>query len=285
MFNVFTAYAHADEDLRDELETHLAMLKRAGRIAIFHDRKILPGQDWAAILDERLLSADIVVLLVSPHFLASDYCFGVEMATALDLQRQGLAIVVPVIVRPSDWNHPPLAALQAVPTDARPITVWPNRDEAFLDVVVRIRTLLDALPPKAIPIELALEWSPSAMVAARSNRMMFGPAGRVPSSVALLVPDQGVLVLSYVVLAVVTDSQGRGVAGSPVQFSVRGGTFGGLVGQPNPPPDQLFTTITDDKGSAMAKIYPHEREVWVEAVVAGYDPVSARTLCAPQSGG
>lgn len=281
VFNVFTAYAHSDEALRDELETHLAMLKREGKIAVFHDRRILPGQDWRGVLDERLLSADIVMLLISPDFLASDYCFGVEMATALEMQQQGRAVVVPVVARPCDWKHPPLSGLQAVPTDAHPITSWGNRDEAFLNAVLGIRALLDTLAPKPIPIELTMEWSPSAMVAARGNRMMFGSLGRVPASVGLVVPDQGVLGVSFVVLAIASDGHGRAAVRLPVLFSVRGGAFGGMVGEPNPQPGQPYASLTDDKGSAMAKIYPDQSEVWVSASVEGYQPVWARTLCSP----
>ncbi len=285
MFNIFTAYAHADEPLRDELETHLAMLKREGRIAVFHDRKLLPGQDWRKILDERLLSADVVVLLISPDFLASDYCFGIELATALEMQQQGRSVVVPVIARPCDWKHAPLSGLQAVPTDARPITVWPNRDEAFLNVTLGIRALLETLAPKAIPIELTMDWSPTAMVAARANRMMFGALGRVPASVALIAPDQGVLGQSFAVLAVATDQQRGPASGRLARFEVRGGTFGGVIGEPNLAPGQPYIAVTDEKGSAMAKVYPEAAEVVVSVVIDGFEAVWARTLCAAPVGG
>jgi len=95
-------------------------------------------------IDENLESADIVLLLVSPAFLASDYCHEVEMQRALARHEEGTARVIPVILRPCDWQHSPFAHLLAAPTDGKPITKWANEDEAFLDVVQKIRAALPA---------------------------------------------------------------------------------------------------------------------------------------------
>src|SRR5687767_9911103 len=82
--SVFFSYSHRDETLRDELETHLAVLRRRGIISGWHDRKITPGHDWATEIDIHLESSEIVLLLVSADFIASDYCFGIEMKRALE---------------------------------------------------------------------------------------------------------------------------------------------------------------------------------------------------------
>lgn len=144
MSNLFFSYSHKDEVLRDRLEVHLSALKREGAIAPWHDRRITTGDVLGQQIDEHLERADIILLLVSPDFLASDYCHDVEMQLALARHAEGSARVIPVILRPCDWQHSPFAALLAAPTDGKPITRWPDEDEAFLDVVRQIRAALPA---------------------------------------------------------------------------------------------------------------------------------------------
>ncbi len=139
---VFFSYSHEDEALRDELETHLAALKRQGRVRTWHDRKISAGREWAGQIDDNLHSADIILLLVSPPFIASHYCWDVEMIDALKRHEDGEARVIPIILRHADWLYAPFGKLQALPEDGRPVVSWPNRDEAFLNVVEGIRTAI-----------------------------------------------------------------------------------------------------------------------------------------------
>src|SRR5690348_1821092 len=146
MSSLFFSYSHIDEALRDRLEVHLAALKREGAISTWHDRRITAGDVLGQRIDENLESADIILLLVSPDFLASDYCHDVEMRHALARHKGGVARVIPVILRPCDWQHSPFAHLLAAPTDGKPITKWANEDEAFLDVVQKIRAALPANP-------------------------------------------------------------------------------------------------------------------------------------------
>ena len=72
--SIFYSYAHEDENLRGQLEAHLSALRRQGEIAEWHDRQIVAGSDWAREIDAHLDSADIVLLLLSADFIASDYC-------------------------------------------------------------------------------------------------------------------------------------------------------------------------------------------------------------------
>lgn len=136
---VFYSYAHADEVLRDELDKHLSILKRGGVIQDWHDRRIGAGTEWAGQIDAHLNTAHIILLLISADFLASDYCYDVEMTRAMERHHAGEARVIPVILRPVDWQGAPFGKLQALPTDARPVTSWANRDEAFKDVAQGIR--------------------------------------------------------------------------------------------------------------------------------------------------
>lgn len=139
MTTVFFSYSHRDEMLRDQLETQLAMLKRQGVIETWHDRRIVAGEELDGSISTELESAEIVLLLVSPDFLASDYCYDKEMTVALDRQARGEAVVIPVILRPCEWHHAPFGKLRATPSDGKPVTQWPDRDVAMLDVVKDIR--------------------------------------------------------------------------------------------------------------------------------------------------
>lgn len=139
MPSVFFSYSHADENLRDQLEKQLAMLKRQGVIETWHDRRIGAGQEIDAAIDDHINRDEIVLLLVSSDFLASDYCYDIEMTRALERHRAGEAIVIPVILRHCDWHGTPFGQLRAAPRDGKPVTAWPDIDEAFLQVAKAVR--------------------------------------------------------------------------------------------------------------------------------------------------
>jgi hypothetical protein len=148
--SLFYVHAYEDASLCNELEKHLRLLQRRGVIITWHDRLILPGTDWAHVIDTYLMTAQIILLLISPDFLDSDYCYGIEMQRALERQRLGEASVIPVILRPVDWHGAPFARLQCLPRNARPVTLWNNRDEAFQEVAKGIREVVEgiqATPP------------------------------------------------------------------------------------------------------------------------------------------
>src|SRR6266568_6990036 len=108
---IFCSYAHEDEAWRQKLETHLSLLRRQGLISLWHDRLIAPGTNWAKALDTHLETASVILLLVSADFFASDYCYGIEMKRALERQEVGEARVIPILVRPVEWNSAPFAYL------------------------------------------------------------------------------------------------------------------------------------------------------------------------------
>jgi len=139
MASLFFSYSHVDESLRDQLEVHLSMLKRDGLIEAWHDRRIVAGSNLDDSISEQLERANIVLLLVSANFIASDYCYSREMHRALERHANGEARVIPVILRACDWHSAPFGKLMAVPTDGRPVTSWGNQDEAFADITKSIR--------------------------------------------------------------------------------------------------------------------------------------------------
>jgi hypothetical protein len=143
---VFISYSSADEELRKELETHLALLKREDAIETWTFRSIDAGTDWKSEIDTRLESADIIVLLVSANFVASDYCWNIEMRRALQRHRDGVARVIPVIIRECDWSSAPFAGIQALPPAAKPVTSWRPRDRAWTAVAEGLRRAVGQSP-------------------------------------------------------------------------------------------------------------------------------------------
>lgn len=136
---VFLSYSHADSAMRDQVEKQLAALKRQGVIAVWHDRCIEPGQDFAQQIDDHINQDEIILLLVSSDFIHSSYCYEIEMQRAMERHEAGEAIVIPVILRACDWTPLVFGKLQAVPEDGKPIKQWADPDEALLQVVQGVR--------------------------------------------------------------------------------------------------------------------------------------------------
>jgi tetratricopeptide (TPR) repeat protein len=164
ILEVFFSYSHKDETLCDELNAHLAALKRQSVIKNWTDRRITAGDEWRAEIEKHLDSADLILLLISADFLNSDFCYLIETSRALLRHESGDTRVIPVIVRPVDWQDLPIGKIQAMPKDGKPVTLWPNRDEAWLNVAQGIRKAIEEmagrkaqliresdLPPTAIP--------------------------------------------------------------------------------------------------------------------------------------
>jgi len=145
---IFYSYAHQDERLRKQLETHLSLLKQEGLITGWFDREVRAGAEWAHEIQAHLNSAHIILLLVSPDFMASDYCYSIEMKRALERHDGNETHVIPIILRPTDWARAPFSKLQVLPSDRKPITKWQDRDEAFLHVAQGIRKAVDELNAK-----------------------------------------------------------------------------------------------------------------------------------------
>ncbi|WP_445628752.1 TIR domain-containing protein [Nostoc sp. DSM 114167] len=150
--NVFFCYSRQDDSLRRELVDHLAGLINSGYITIWYDRMIEPGSNWQNEIEDQLRAADIVLLLVSAGFLASKYCYNNEMSLALERHRRGEICVIPVILRPCDWKHPPLINLQALPKDGKPVVRQGcSIDDSLTDVAREIRRVVEGIRKKRQP--------------------------------------------------------------------------------------------------------------------------------------
>ena len=122
---LFFCYAREDEALLNKLKAHLKPLQRQGFIEIWHDRDISAGTEWEREISQHLNEAEIFLLLISPDFMNSDYCYGKEMQRALEREKRGEARVIPIILRPVYWRGV-LGTLQSLPTDGKPImsSLW-----------------------------------------------------------------------------------------------------------------------------------------------------------------
>jgi hypothetical protein len=140
------SYSHADETYKEKLDTYLASLRRERLIEVWQDRHSLPGSDFEKDIAHALEQAEIIILLVSANFIASEYCWHKEMKRAVQRHENGSARVVPVIIKPSpDWRTAPFGRLKALPKEGRAVSIWKNEDLAWVDVAGGIRQLVTAI--------------------------------------------------------------------------------------------------------------------------------------------
>ncbi len=148
--SVFYSYAHEDEQLRNQLNTHLATLERLHLIVGWHDRDIRAGTEWEHEINRHLNTSQVILLLISAHFIASDYRYSIEMKRALERHEAGEAHVIPILLRPCDVSGTPFSFLQMLPTNGEAITSWSDLDAAFLDVEQGIRRVVQDFLTKTV---------------------------------------------------------------------------------------------------------------------------------------
>ncbi len=140
---VFYLYTDQDEDLQRQLDNHLSFLRGEGLIAPWHKRLITPGMNRTEALDQHLNAASIILLLVSVDFMASGYCYGIEMQRAMERHNAGEAHIIPILLRPvENWQDTQFGKLQVLPRNGTPVTSWFNREDAFVDIAQGIRETL-----------------------------------------------------------------------------------------------------------------------------------------------
>src|ERR1700730_763296 len=159
---LFYSYSHEDEPLRQELEKHLSSLQQQGFIAGWHDRLISAGTEWEHQIDSHLHTAQIILLLISASFIASKYCYSIEMKRALERHDAGEARVIPIILRPVYWQRMPFGKLQVLPTDGKPVdsSHWHNHDEAFATIVEAIHKVIGELASQQAGSKTIVKTSP-----------------------------------------------------------------------------------------------------------------------------
>jgi hypothetical protein len=142
---IYYSYSHKDQKLLEQLVSHLKPLEMQGLMKGWYDRLIEPGGDWKSQIDQHLNEADLILLLVSPSYLNSDFCVQVEVSLAMERFRMGSARVIPIILRPVNWSDAPFRVLQVLPRNAKPVTTWKSRDDAYRNIAEGIRSVVEGL--------------------------------------------------------------------------------------------------------------------------------------------
>jgi len=140
---VFLAYAHLDAKFRFELEDQLKLLSRKRQMSWWSEHELVPGENRIEAIGNALNEADIILLLISIHFLANDFCWSEQLQRAIDRHDRGEALVIPIFVRPCVWEETPVERLQGLPRDGRPVASWTDRHEAWADVARGIQRAFD----------------------------------------------------------------------------------------------------------------------------------------------
>ena len=131
---LFISYAHEDQEYLDRLLIQLASMQRKNLIENWSDKAIAAGDKWDDAIKRAIEEASIVLFLVSPHFLASDYIHAVEVQKAIAQSQLDQSVIVPIIIRPCDFEDSDLSDFQALPKGAKAISTYQIADVAWLEV-------------------------------------------------------------------------------------------------------------------------------------------------------
>ncbi len=172
--NVFLSYDPKDDGLVQELKRHLHPWQREDFIHAIYDT-IDPGLNWQQARAAQLNTSSLILLLISPDFLASDYIHNVEIPHALQRYEAGEARVIPILLRPTDWENTPFGTLKSLPTNALPITAWSNQDEAFLHIIREIRAIINELHPPSITAR-----KDTTLAVSENDQVSWGARGVLP---------------------------------------------------------------------------------------------------------
>ncbi len=145
----FLSYTHRDLHYLERLKVHLAPMKREHVITEWTDHEIKAGQNLNTEISEALLDSQLFISLLSPDYLASQYCYDIEFKKAQTMQEEGRLIIIPLVVEPCDWQKTPFGNLKAVPRDGKAVSEWTNENNAFLNVIDELRRIVSAATPNS----------------------------------------------------------------------------------------------------------------------------------------
>lgn len=133
-----------DSSLREKLEGHLWPLVQKGLIDIWSPSpdRVLAGGDLGSEIDAHLTGSNIILLLISNSFISSSDCQK-EVERAMERHKAMEASVIPVLLRPVDWEILSYGNITPLPTNKKFIVSWENEDEALFDVERGIQRAID----------------------------------------------------------------------------------------------------------------------------------------------
>lgn len=142
---IFISYSRKDKAYKEELVEFLAPMRRKGIIESWNDKDIIAGEQWEDELLEQLAAAHIVIFLISSSFLNSDYINRVEINGAIERHKNRELVIIPVLVRSSDFLTSDLSSFQSLPSDLKPISTWNDSDSAWLNVTEGLKKVIQSI--------------------------------------------------------------------------------------------------------------------------------------------
>lgn len=150
---VFISYAKEDTSFMHELTKHLKVFEKNNIIEIWHDALIAPGENWKEEIKVHIQDAHVIILLISADFMASDYIDNIEISKSLDRSRKRETVIIPIIIRPTNYSSLEISKYQALPKDGKPVSTWVDKDEAWVDITNQLKKLFDSLSEGKIKLE------------------------------------------------------------------------------------------------------------------------------------
>ncbi|NUO01795.1 MAG: toll/interleukin-1 receptor domain-containing protein [Saprospiraceae bacterium] len=140
---IFISYTQADEAYLQDLKKQLFPIQRQGIVQTWDVSRLMPGEEGGVSTRRELQTAEIVLLLVSPDFMANEEVWNEEMKSAMARHEKDKTVVIPIIIRPILWQEAPFAKFKALPANGLPVSSWNNTDEAWLEVAEKIKLIAD----------------------------------------------------------------------------------------------------------------------------------------------
>ena len=148
--NISIAYSRKDSNVLEQLRVHLKILERKKFVKLWYDGLIQPGEEWDKKVKLKLETSEIILLLISSDFIASDYCYNIELQKALEKHENNSAFVIPIIVRDCLWEESNFAHLELVPENGLPIISqkWDTSDEPYKLITLKILEKINIIKQK-----------------------------------------------------------------------------------------------------------------------------------------
>jgi TIR domain-containing protein len=223
----FLSYSHANQKQRKKLREHLIPLEREGLIRPWDDRQLRVGQEVSASIQAQLEETEVFLLLLSPEFIASEYCHGVEMRHALERHAEGSALVLPIIITPCDWQNSPVGKLVVAPTDGKPISNWRPVDAGWTDATRLVREAIVAFRMRRFGPEAPVSrvrsrstWG-AAVIALLAGVLALALFRPLPQKLSVAAPDAAVVVAARLELDGGSTKDAGSSRPSQVEFTVR----------------------------------------------------------------
>ena len=145
MINVFFSYSFEDKLSIEKLRKHFLILERSALIKTFSFFEVEPGKDFKFELRNVMNDSDLILLFLSPDYLASNECYENQVLVAIRKNNDGDSLTIPILLKPCLWEETPLRTLRPLPKNEKPISMWIDESEVHYQVVKEIMQITKKL--------------------------------------------------------------------------------------------------------------------------------------------